>query len=654
MITTRASLRWSPYFIAAMGLTLPLGASAQMPPTRIPTTPNAPACGPADERVRERQANQLAASVHLARATESCDSEASEDCQVFTCLRAGLTVGGSELEAAASMRRALRVGLSASAANGTVNESVVVEDTRPLSEGVEAVASATALFESFTQGLAGFLINRARLEMQRAALERLRTNVCDPTANILTNTCGFLGGSSAVAGRDGADSGAGGASIANAAATFGAGLQTAFQRDVLGLPLWLLDHGGLNASTETVVAQRLALRLIAALLEQSDPGAVVSALLTESAQWTATGPLVANTVKALRAYRLIALAMGASAGAGTQVRISLGARAQVVQLLLRSGVGLEVDDRHLPQCMQIARSAWDAQRAAQDLGNPSLSDAQRRSRIATLAFNFVAALRATYGLVTEFGEPPANSAEFLRGLSTAIAVFESMATGDIARVYASMVGAFRQLSAGASLIPSAQRQALSWLAAGAEFAAARSPQQIEAAISAFAAPPGSWQSKLDQPGVWVNGFVGIGGGGELLFNGQASSRLGTFIAPQLSLGIDLTRPIGNRSWAIGLYIPMLDLGALANASSATLSSNSAAVMTSTLAARVSPGQFLAPGLYARLNLGRSPLVLAAGASVLPFGREVELVPNTGVFENAASVRFGATLSVDIPIVPLSF
>lgn len=630
-------------------LAMASSAFAQVPPTSPRVTPESTQCGPANAQLREQQVNQLAVSVRFASATENCDNPNSPgDCRVLTCLRAGQTVGGNETEAAEAIHRFLRAGASASAtANGTLNDSLSVEENRPLGESVETIANATALFEAFTQGLAGFLINRARLEMQRTALERLRTNVCAPGVNLLTNTCGFLGDS----GAETTDSSArGSTNLANVGATFGAGLQTAFQRDVLGLPQWLLDNGGLTASTDAVAAQRLSLRLMASLMQQSDPLAVASALLSESRQWTADSAAVTVTRDALRAYRVIALAMAASAG--SQTRVSLGTRAQMVQLLLGGALGVPIDDTRLPQCMEIARSAWDAQRASQEMGSPSLSDAQRRARIATLAFNFVTAIRATFVLINDLGQRPQNTTDFLSGLSATIAVFEAMATSDIARVYSSMVGVFRLIARQGTLIPAAHRQALSWLAAGAEFAAARTPQQMEAAITAFAAPPGSWQAKLDQPGVWINGFVGVGGGGEMLFNGHANGQLGGYIAPNLSVGIDLTRPVGDRSWAVGLYIPVLDLGALANASSASLSSTNAMGNTMTLPARVSPGQFLAPGLYARVNFGRSPIVLAVGASVLPFGREVEVAP--GMFENANSLRFGATLSADIPIVPLSF
>jgi hypothetical protein len=234
-------------------------------------------------------------------------------------------------------------------------------------------------------------------------------------------------------------------------------------------------------------------------------------------------------------------------------------------------------------------------------------------------------------------------------MDTVLPVFDAMATGDVARVFAASAGALRTLDV--TMSPRASL-ALRVLALGAEFASARTARQAEAAITSFAAPPGTWQAKHEHPGLWLNGFVGVGGGAEVLF-ASTGVAAGGYIAPYAPVGLDLTRPLGSRSWAFGVFIPVIDLGALVSASTAAQGIVPPSMsMGNAPRASTSPGQFLAPGLYARLNFARSPLVLSVGASVLPFGREVDF--GGGRTETMPALRAGASLSVDIPIIPFAF
>jgi hypothetical protein len=231
-------------------------------------------------------------------------------------------------------------------------------------------------------------------------------------------------------------------------------------------------------------------------------------------------------------------------------------------------------------------------------------------------------------------------------------VFDALATGDVARVFAATAGMLRAIGV---TFEGRASLALRVLGLGAEFASARSARQAEAAITSFAAPPGSWQAKHEHPGLWLNGFVGVGGGLEVLFGAQGAAT-GGYIAPYAPVGLDLTRPLGPRSWAFGVFVPVIDLGALVSASTAAsgLAAMPGPMMMPGGAPRAStsPGQFLAPGLYARLNFARSPLVLSVGANVMPFGREVDY--GGGRVETIPALRAGASLSVDIPIVPFGF
>lgn len=573
-------------------------------------------CQAATGAEHEATLNRLAASPRFAVAIDRCESGASTRCSAYRCLAAGQLTTSVELEGF------LSVGADVS---GGAQGSVRVDDSRALGESVDSLASASALFEVVTQGLASFLVERARVELQRGVTDRIRAEACGDDVP-LTNTCGLLGSPEQ----------------ALAGPTFGAGLRTAFERDVIELPRWALVHAG-PVTDEPSFSRRFGLAFAASLARRSTPAAVADALDQELSTWTQPEALVAPTREGLRAYKRVAFAMAVAASQGD--RVSQTTRARLVQIVLGTSIrGRAIPDTALPTLFELARRAHDAQRAADDLGNPTISESTRRARIATLALNLSAALRLTIALANN----GASVAPVERGLDSALPVFDAMATGDVARVFAATAGMLRTLA-----VPLEARASISLrvLALGAEFASARTARQAEAAISAFAAPPGSWQGKHEHPGLWLNGFVGVGGGAEVLF-GSGGVAAGAYIAPYAPVGLDLTRPLGARSWAFGVFVPIIDLGALVSAS--TAASGLAAPMGAMGNPRTqtSPGQFLAPGLYARLNIARSPLVLSVGANVMPFGREVDY--GGGRTETIPALRAGASLSIDIPIVPFSF
>jgi hypothetical protein len=600
---------------AIAALSAPSVARAQSSPAAAPTEVQ---CQAASGAEHEAALNRLAASPRFAVAIDRCESGASTRCGAYRCLASGQLAASVELEGF------LSVGADAAAG---AQGSARVDDSRGLGESVDSLASASALFEVVTQGLASFLVERARVELQRGVTDRIRAEACGDDVP-LSNTCGLLGSPEQ----------------AMAGPTFGAGLRTAFERDVIELPRWALAHAG-PVTDEASFARRFGLAFAAALARRSTPAAVADALEQELSTWTQPEAIINPTREGLRAYKRIAFAMAVAASHGD--RLSPSTRARLVQIVLGTSLrGRAVADSSLPTLFELARRAHDAQRAADDLGNPSLSESTRRTRIATLALNLSSALRLTIALAN--GGASVGPVE--RGLDSAGPLFDAMATGDVARVFAATAGMLRAL-----VVPLDARASISLrvLALGAEFASARTARQAEAAISAFAAPPGSWQGKHEHPGLWLNGFVGVGGGAEVLF-GSAGISAGAYIAPYAPVGLDLTRPLGTRSWAFGVFIPVIDLGALVNASTAAsgLASPMGMGMMGNPRTQTSPGQFLAPGLYARLNIARSPLVLSVGANVMPFGREVDY--GGGRTETIPALRAGASLSIDIPIVPFSF
>jgi hypothetical protein len=594
-------------------------AFAQQVAPAVVTAAGEVACTQSAGLEHEAALNRLAASPRFAVAIERCEAGTATRCGAYRCLAQGQLAANVELDAFLAVG-----GNDASASAGG---SVRVDDTRGLGESVDSLASASALFEVVTQGLASFLVERARVELQRGVTDRIRAEACGDDVP-LANTCGMLGTPEQ----------------ALAGPTFGAGLRTAFERDVIELPRWALAHAE-PVTDEATMTRRFALALTVALARRSSPVAVAEALDQEMSSWGGPSELVGAARQGVRGYRRIAFAMAVAAGQGD--RLSPTTRARLVQIAAGTSLGARpLGDDALPALFELSRRAYDAQRAADDLGNPALSESTRRSRIGTLAVNLVAALRSTIAL-SSAGRTLAPSLD--RAMDTVLPVFDAMATGDVARVFAASAGALRTLDV--TMSPRASL-ALRVLALGAEFASARTARQAEAAITSFAAPPGTWQAKHEHPGLWLNGFVGVGGGAEVLF-ASTGVAAGGYIAPYAPVGLDLTRPLGSRSWAFGVFIPVIDLGALVSASTAAQGIVPPSMsMGNAPRASTSPGQFLAPGLYARLNFARSPLVLSVGASVLPFGREVDF--GGGRTETMPALRAGASLSVDIPIIPFSF
>jgi hypothetical protein len=156
--------------------------------------------------------------------------------------------------------------------------------------------------------------------------------------------------------------------------------------------------------------------------------------------------------------------------------------------------------------------------------------------------------------------------------------------------------------------------------------------------------------------------VGVTGGGELVL---ASGVSGGALVPSAglvgALGLDVSFPV--RASTLGFFVSIVDLGGLLSvplgAAGVRLRGVDGVERTATLdvTSRISPEQVIAPGLYFRWGIGRSPFVFAAGASLVPFGRHVQetrTAANAGeaAFSADASVfRVGAMLAVDLTLFP---
>ncbi len=180
-------------------------------------------------------------------------------------------------------------------------------------------------------------------------------------------------------------------------------------------------------------------------------------------------------------------------------------------------------------------------------------------------------------------------------------------------------------------------------------AQAETADSAKAAIEAAAAPPGGYVQKRtgDQVGYWtLNGYVGGGAGGEVLLSQPASGEaLGGAVWPMISVGPEVGLRVGRNGrhpWSLGLYAPLLDLGAIGSWR-LNNDGNDAELPT------VNVRQVFAPGLGLRVGLPGAPLSLGLDGNLLPAMRE--LTPEGEAVEREVSaIRFGASLGVDIPIL----
>lgn len=182
-----------------------------------------------------------------------------------------------------------------------------------------------------------------------------------------------------------------------------------------------------------------------------------------------------------------------------------------------------------------------------------------------------------------------------------------------------------------------------------ELANATSSDQVAKTLETAAAPVGSYRRKFERFTVSLNALVGVSGGMEWLEDGSTATN-----SPVLSL----TAPVGvHAAWPtsdnlhLGVMVSVLDLGNLA----AFRLKNEVQGGTTTVRnlPRASFSQVFGPGFYGTVGLGlgttpRSPLLVGAGVSVVPGGREVTTA--TGTTEHTA-VRASLFLAVDVTLLP---
>jgi hypothetical protein len=181
----------------------------------------------------------------------------------------------------------------------------------------------------------------------------------------------------------------------------------------------------------------------------------------------------------------------------------------------------------------------------------------------------------------------------------------------------------------------------------ATVAEAKNSDDVARAIESIALPPGSaTMKKRNNFTFGINTYGGVSSGWEHLGDetGTITDVKGV-VAPWAPLGLDISSRIGkNGGGSLGLYLPLIDVGALA---AFRLNDNAAADLP-----KLSWSNILAPGAYLVWGFSKkSPYSLSMGGQVGPGLRKFSRM-NGAEISDRQGYRLGLSLAIDIPVVPL--
>ncbi len=197
----------------------------------------------------------------------------------------------------------------------------------------------------------------------------------------------------------------------------------------------------------------------------------------------------------------------------------------------------------------------------------------------------------------------------------------------------------------------------------ADLASAKDADSVEAALKGVAEPVGSYKKKRGHDAgftVSVNAFAGVHGGGEFLLpraQSEVSNRTAWQAALFMPIGIDLAWGFAKRG-SVSLFASIIDVGAL---SSFRLGDKNAApedpLMSTDTGAdveaepKVGFAQIMSPGVFVLFGIPETPLAIGFGGSFSPRLRRTLVDDGSAIFDqDASTIRFGAVLAADIPIV----
>lgn len=494
------------------------------------------------------------------------------------------------------------------------------------------------------QGTAQFLVDRAKSEVLDFLQETLATELCGRLpgagAPLFTRSCAIL-----------ADQSGTNASLALTS------LPTAFQEDLREVPMKLLvavlNHLGLTPAqagaleyavrTSWTLAQGLReagpLDAIQRALSESYPAALPAAQRAEVDE-------VRQRLRVMSAF-LTALQAAASELGSSPVDSDMLAR--IVAEIHGSYDGdtsfssaLGWLDSHVEDFGRLATRVEALRRASSD----SRVDAAR-SLIHEVVLLFTKAIPRV-GLY---------SAQVLTFVDEVVICYDAFASNNyllgITRVLSTSVLRTAIANMPAGSLKTVVTQVRSHLLLVGTLASATTSDQVRVALEAAAAPPHSWREYRRRPALFLSGWVGVMGNYEHVLG---KGHNGYAVSPAIMVGPEFGFPLLRTGWSVNVFLPLLDLGALASirldGNSATTSGDQGASMIARRESSVSFASVFAPGLFVGVGIGNTPFVVGAGVQYAPSLREYFQCGNTptcSTTEALSTLRFGLTLAVDLPV-----
>lgn len=260
---------------------------------------------------------------------------------------------------------------------------------------------------------------------------------------------------------------------------------------------------------------------------------------------------------------------------------------------------------------------------------------QRDEQIANLLGHFVRALELSVRFITEdesFAVP--------HSIPTLI---RAIASGEVAPIVAAAI----DLLADVGELVGFDETSLRALTFAGQIVRAETSDEVRDAVTAFAAPVGSYRHKrFDRgPRLYLNGLVGFVGSFEHYFGRVDPDQLlsNGSLGAHVSLGFHLNLVGDEAAGTFGLYVPVIDVSPFA-----TFVPDS-----QVRADEVDPLSILAPGMYLWWGFLDTPLVLAGGVSFVPRGRSLtyDAVAGDTLSSRVDVFRLQLILGVDVTLLP---
>ncbi len=271
---------------------------------------------------------------------------------------------------------------------------------------------------------------------------------------------------------------------------------------------------------------------------------------------------------------------------------------------------------------------------------------------APLAFPAGSLASGTAGTVTS----APTSIESLRTRWRAVAgLYDAMHAGRFTEALQQTIGMLGDATGGQTQLPAGFVRLASL---GTVLADVRTGDDMRRAFREAALPPGGWRAKRRAESTgeartrgWLNAYVGVGGGYEVVTTVEAdtASAHGVAIGASLSIGPEWTLRRGASRGrerrlvhSVGVFVPILDLGALL---SYRVSGGGGASAEPNTTVR----QVFAPGIYVVLGLHESPFALSVGGQLMPALRRVRVDNEPDATRVGNAFRLGASVGVDLAL-----